>query len=93
MATSEGFVEVAPDSTGKQIRNLTATVVQPDGTYATVYMQVVSIVDANGQAIDWVDVDFKRRMLAELRAIRRGIEEIAGGRFFTLVPQADEEES
>lgn len=43
------FVQVAPDGSGKKIRNLQLDVVQPDGTTATVQMQVVNMVDENGQ--------------------------------------------
>jgi len=47
--SSESFAQIAPDSTGKKIRNLAIDVVQPDGTASTVYMQVVSIADENGR--------------------------------------------
>jgi hypothetical protein len=42
------YVQVAPDSTGKKIRNLQLNVVQPDGSTSVVQMQVISIADANG---------------------------------------------
>jgi len=46
------FVQVAPDSTGKKIRNLQLNVVQSDGSTSTVQMQVISIADANGNLMD-----------------------------------------
>jgi len=45
----ESYVQVLPDSSGKKIRNLSLSVVQPDGTTSTVLMQVVSIVDEAGK--------------------------------------------
>lgn len=51
--STEGYVQVPPDSTGKQIRNLEVTILQPGGTYATVEMQVVSIADKNGNVISF----------------------------------------
>jgi uncharacterized protein (UPF0254 family) len=47
----ESVVQVAPDSTGKKIRNLQLDVIQPDGTTATVQMQVIIIADANGNLL------------------------------------------
>jgi len=45
----ESYVQVLPDSSGKKIRNLSLSVVQPDGTTSTVLMQVVAIVDEAGK--------------------------------------------
>jgi hypothetical protein len=47
----ESVVQVAPDSTGKKIRNLQLDIVQPDGTIATVQMQVTVQADADGRLI------------------------------------------
>jgi ribonuclease PH len=44
----ESVVQVAPDSTGKKIRNIQLDVVQPDGSIASVQMQVVVVADQNG---------------------------------------------
>jgi hypothetical protein len=49
MAADESYIQVAPDGSGKKVRNLQLDVLQPDGTMATVQMQVVSIVDEHGQ--------------------------------------------
>ena len=46
--SQESYVQVAPDSTGKKVRNLSVYAQQPDGTVALVQMQIVSIVDASG---------------------------------------------
>ena len=48
----ESFVQVAPDSTGKRIRNISLMVPQPDGTPVLTQMQVVSMVDRSGNLID-----------------------------------------
>lgn len=42
----ESYVGVAPDASGKKIRNLSAYALQSDGTIALVQMQVVALVDA-----------------------------------------------
>mgnify|MGYP001301383429 CR=1 FL=1 len=79
--SSEGVVQVAPDATGKRIRNLSLQILQPDGTLQTVYMQVVSIVDDRGFPIDFIDQVWQSEVLAELSAIRIGIEHISGVAF------------
>jgi hypothetical protein len=70
---SEGYVQVALDSTGKKIRNLSVDVVQPDGTISTVQMQVININDQYG-----VPIDFSGRtnqllnsLLSEMKGVRR----------------------
>jgi hypothetical protein len=68
------FVQVSPDSTGKKIRNIQADVLQPDGTFATVQMQVVSIVDSDGRTLDLEGSKTRsllKEILNELQAIRR----------------------
>lgn len=60
---SNGFVQVALDGPGKKIRNLKLDVLQDDGTIATVYQQVVSIVDEDGQLVDFADAEFKAKHL------------------------------
>jgi len=47
----EAFVQVAPDSTGKKVRNIQLDLPQADGSITTVQMQVVSIRDENGTPI------------------------------------------
>ena len=79
----EGVVQVAPDSTGKRIRNLSMQVLQTDGTLQTVYMQVVSIVDDRGFQVELMDQDWQQKMLNELVGIRKGIEAISGQAFLT----------
>jgi hypothetical protein len=47
----ESYVGVAPDSTGKKVRNLQLTLLEADGTIATVQMQVVALADVEGNPI------------------------------------------
>lgn len=75
MPSVETFIGVAPDSTGKKVRNLQIAALQADGTVATVMMQVVSIVDADGSSVRFgEDRDLQQQTLMELRAIRAGIQ-------------------
>lgn len=60
---AESAVQVSPDSTGKKIRTLEVTAVQPDGTTAVVEMQVVAIADPNGGI---VDLDASQETIASL---------------------------
>jgi hypothetical protein len=73
-AAKEGFVALPVDGVGKQVRNLQMQIVQPDGTLATVYMQVMGpITDADGRVVD-VSGDATNALLVqvvrELRAMR-----------------------
>lgn len=45
----ESFIGVAPDASGKKVRNLALDVLQPDGTTVTVQMQIIAIADENGR--------------------------------------------
>lgn len=70
---SDSFVQVAPDSTGKKVRNLQMDVLQPDGTVATVQMQVISVVDMEGRAVDFGAQEvcsLLRSQLREMTALR-----------------------
>jgi hypothetical protein len=49
---AEGFVRVAPDSTGKYIRNVELLVQQPDGTYLVVEQQVITRATDDGRILD-----------------------------------------
>ena len=81
-----GFVEVAPDSTGKRISNFAVQmyVDNQDGNgpvLQTVFLQAVLItqLDENGVPIgvdDRVDYEWKRQLLDEMRAIRIGMEHL-----------------
>ena len=66
---NETYTQVAPNSSGNKIRNFSAEVLQPDGTIATVQMQVVSLVDAEGRSLDLVDNEWKQGMLDKLDQI------------------------
>lgn len=73
--STEGLVQVAADSTGKKIRNIVASVLQPDGTVATVLMQVVTLVDEEGNPARFSDDhDLQQQMLDEMRAVRMGMQ-------------------
>ena len=65
------FVEVAPDGTGKRIRNVALDVVQADGTVVTVYMQVVAIRDNEGQPVNLEStVSILGQIHEEIQALR-----------------------
>lgn len=51
------YVQVAPAGGGQNIRNLQVTVMQLDGTTATVEMQVVSIADSKGQMLSFASME------------------------------------
>lgn len=71
--SQEGYVQVAPDSTGKKIRNLELLVYQPDGTAETVEAQVVTLMSATGTLLGPMDVaedrEWRQLMLAKLEDI------------------------
>lgn len=67
----ESYVQVAPNSTGEKIRNVSLDVLQPDGTVATVLMQVVVPVDRDGFAMDSsANLAMLTSIRNELRALR-----------------------
>ncbi len=70
---SESFIAVPPDSTGKNVRNLSIQTQGTDGSYSTVQMQVVSIADEFGNPI-WQSNDdmfrWRNDLLDEIRALR-----------------------
>ena len=71
--SKEGFVQVAPDNSGKQIRNIQLDVQQPDGTFATVLMQNVVAVHSDGAFADVEGVAVQallQAILTELRLLR-----------------------
>lgn len=70
----ESLVQVATDGAGKKVRTLSLSVVQPDGTLASVQMQVVAIVDQEGRAIDFGASETQRllrALLNEMTALRK----------------------
>ena len=71
---ADTYVQVAPDSTGKKIRNLSLDILQADGTIATVYMQVVAIANSDGTPVNLDMISVLEEMLVELRQIRLGMQ-------------------
>jgi hypothetical protein len=47
----ESYVQIEVPRTGQKIRNLSTTLQQPDGTIATVLMQVVALANADGSIV------------------------------------------
>jgi hypothetical protein len=84
---AESYVQVAPDSTGKKIRNLQMDVLQPDGTTATVQMQVTSLVDMDGRATDFGISETNHllhALLREMTALRKMYGRATGQQFLSL---------
>ena len=52
---TESYVQGAPDSSGKKLRTLIATIMQPDGSIASVHMEVISLSDEDGNPISFDD--------------------------------------
>lgn len=72
----EAVVQLAPDSTGKMMRNLAMPTIQPDGTVVTAYSEIVAIQDENGNVVPWNAMfDLVRELLRETRAVRLGIQQ------------------
>lgn len=69
----ESYVQVAPDSTGKKIRNLLVSVPQADGSTAQAYMQVVGMADADGFPIG-DPTAFQQELLAAIHALRESVD-------------------
>jgi hypothetical protein len=70
----ETYVQVAPDSSGQKIRNLTVTFVASDGTAHTVNMQVVSIADGSGRMMSFGPTEeLLAGILKELQRIRHAL--------------------
>jgi hypothetical protein len=63
----ESFVQIAPDSTGKKMRNLQMEILQPDGTTSIVQMEVITICDQNGVIIDFDEAEWRMEVLEQLR--------------------------
>lgn len=83
----EAYTQVAANGVGNKIRNLSLDVLQPDGTIATVQMQVVSIVDADGRTIDFGAIEtanLLRSMLRELTTLRKMYGRATGQQFVGL---------
>lgn len=80
--SSEGYVQVAPNSTGAKVRNIQVEMYVPDLTNLTansvtpvnVLQQVVSIADENGDIISkFIDHDFQQQVIELLTDIRNSL--------------------
>lgn len=71
---SESSTQIVGGGSGDKVRDLALTLLQPDGTVATVKVQVVAIADDNGKLLDLRDRDVEEAILEELQAIRLLIE-------------------
>jgi hypothetical protein len=86
MPFPQGRIQLAQDSTGKNVRNLVVQAYVDDGDgngpkLQTLYMQVaaVTLVDLTGNVVDMgelVDSDWKRMMLINAVATRIGMQEL-----------------
>lgn len=79
MAGEEGKVGLAPEGSGPPVRVLKVTTNLRDPITgitapAVVDMQVIAIADESGDVLDLDAALFQREVIAELRAIRSGIE-------------------
>jgi hypothetical protein len=66
---ADSYIQVATDGSGKKVRNLQLDVLQPDGTVATVQMQVVAIADERGRPV----ADQQSDILAALGRLTREV--------------------
>lgn len=76
---AEDYAQIQPDSTGALVRTVRVTTLV-DGVPTEVEMQVVGIADAEGRPVAFPgDAEWRDEVLAELRAIRLGMEHQCGG--------------
>jgi hypothetical protein len=79
--STESFVQVAPDGTGKQIRNLLVTESAIDGTLSSRYMQVVAIADGDGNVLNLSSerlLQHLAALVAETRLLRQAFQDWSG---------------
>lgn len=76
MAAPRSYVQVATDGTGKKILNLKTINLNADGSEDVAYVQHVTIVDEDGNTVDFGDNDVQQAILDELRNIRTLLEEM-----------------
>lgn len=55
--TEPSYVQVPVDSTGKKMRNIQVSVLQPDGSLAVTQMEVVVVANSQGQPLDFDGLD------------------------------------
>ncbi len=75
---AESYIQVPPDSTGKKVRNIKVQTVV-DGVLTDVYIQAVSLTDAQGNTInDFADYNFQTQVIRRLNAISNQLALITG---------------
>jgi hypothetical protein len=85
MPANESYVQIAPDSSGKKVRNIKATVYVEDATVpgkltqASVLLQVTALSDERGNIINkFIDYEYQARVIELLTQIRDGISILSG---------------
>lgn len=63
---AEAYVQGAPDSTGKKIRNAADDRVQADGTIATVQTQLVRLCEEDRELLKLLNLTVKRQLAATI---------------------------
>lgn len=67
----ESYVQIAPDSTGKKVRNQADQIIQSDGSVASVLRQIVTKCDADGNPVpEQENNELLVNIWMELKAIR-----------------------
>lgn len=90
MPAVDTYVPVGTDGAGdKKIRNLQIDILQPDGTVATVQMQVVAISDRDGRAFD-LNADRTAALLVQILEELKAIRTIQGAAAGVFVATAND---
>ena len=90
---NEQSIGIAPDSSGKKVRNLEVTTYIA-GVPTTVEMQVISISDGQGNTIDGNDFADAANMATQIHLLRRicgALEEIVDGTFLANIDDVDDQ--
>jgi hypothetical protein len=74
--TGEANVQLNPGTGGLRVRTLEVTAVQPDGTLATVEMQVATIATPSGKVLDFDRIeDLLEDILEQLQEMNETLED------------------
>ena len=72
MPVDESYVQVALDGAGKKIRQLKVERTLSDGTVVIEYMQLVALLDSNGEPLDLDEErEYRLAVLTQLRLINK----------------------